>query len=415
MRKKATITPIGKPRPPKPRPSLWQRLRRFVASRHPVLVPLATFAVLIIFTLAGYLLFAQTKPVEAAQSRVVIVSHDGTTQTVPSTQPTVGALLHKLHIQVHKGDVVEPSAVTAINQDDFHINVYRGRPVEILDDGHKTFSFSAATTPRSIASQVGTKLHAEDQLKLIPTQNFIKDTAIGERVVIDRATPVEVNLYGHDTELRTQAKTVGDLLQEKHITLSKGAIVKPAKTSPIKPHMHIFILRKGAKVKTVSKKIDMPTKVIHDKHLSFGTHAVRQEGSPGKELITYKITTKNGKPVKKEIIQKVVVKKPVEKIVAKGIATPPPGDVKGDITYWANHYGVSPSYMLSIARCESRFNPRAKNPSGATGLFQFKPGTFHRSAAGAGIPDASIYDANAQARAAAWHVSKYGGGAWICG
>jgi len=61
---------------------------------------------------------------------VVIITHDNVKQIVPSIEPTVGALLTKLHLTLNQGDVVEPSLGTRINDDKFRINIYRALPVE---------------------------------------------------------------------------------------------------------------------------------------------------------------------------------------------------------------------------------------------------------------------------------------------
>src|SRR5581483_7363477 len=103
----------------------------------------------------------------------------------------------------------------------FRINIYRAVPVEIVDGSSLTYSFSAATTPRAIAAQTGVQVFAEDNLSVVPTRNFLTEDAIGERLVVNRATPVNVNLFGAPTVIRTHAKTVGDLLAEKHIALAK--------------------------------------------------------------------------------------------------------------------------------------------------------------------------------------------------
>lgn len=36
---------------------------------------------------------------------------------------------------------------------------------------------------------------------------------------------------------------------------------------------------------------------------------------------------------------------------------------------------IDPEFLVTMARIESNFNPNAKNPSGAKGLYQFMPGT----------------------------------------
>ena len=57
-------------------------------------------------------------------------------------------------------------------------------------------------------------------------------------------------------------------------------------------------------------------------------------------------------------------------------------------------------WALMIARRESNYDPRAQNPSGASGLFQFMPSTFAKSPPGQA--GKSIWDPVANAEAAAW-------------
>jgi soluble lytic murein transglycosylase-like protein len=57
-------------------------------------------------------------------------------------------------------------------------------------------------------------------------------------------------------------------------------------------------------------------------------------------------------------------------------------------------------WALTIARRESNYDPRAQNPSGAAGLFQFMPSTFAKSPPGQA--GKSIWDPEASAEAAAW-------------
>ncbi len=108
-------------------------------ARHPFAVPVLTITGLLIIT--GILLAAFSKPT-LINPNIVVVSHDGGRQTVSSKEPTVGALLHKLSITVHEGDVVEPNLATKIQQDDFRINVYRAKPVAVIDGQSISYTFT---------------------------------------------------------------------------------------------------------------------------------------------------------------------------------------------------------------------------------------------------------------------------------
>ena len=69
------------------------------------------------------------------------------------------------------------------------------------------------------------------------------------------------------------------------------------------------------------------------------------------------------------------------------------------------------TWALRVAWCESRYHPNSVNSdSGASGLFQFMPGTW------SGTPWASKspFDPVANAQAAAWLYSHYGPGRWSC-
>lgn len=331
-----------------------KRVRKLrLAARHPVALPVLTFLALAAVTAGGVLLLGGTSKVTATDSIVAIVSHDGVQQVVPTKDKTVGALLKKLNITIRQGDVVEPAPSTPINQADFRINVYRSVPVEIVDGTQRTYTFSAATTPRSIAQQAGVSLNPEDDLNTLPTTNFLQEDAIGERVVIDRAVPVHVNLYGTPVDLWTHAHTVGELLTEHHIKLQAHDSVQPAADTPIAENQLIFILRNGVKISSSTSTIPMPIQTQYSQDLAFGEQAVRQQGSAGQQVTTYQDTLQNGQVVKQSIIQTVIVQPAVPEIVVVGTSL---SGIKGDMAL----AGISPSdyqYVDYIVSHESGWCP----------------------------------------------------------
>lgn len=349
-----------------------RQIRRLkIFSKHPVAVPVVTFVCLLILGAIG-LFFLQRHSQERTDAMVVIISHDRVEQTVPSNEPTVGSLIQKLHLTINPGDVVEPALDTKISQDYFRINIYRAVPVVIYDQNTRTTSFSAASTPRSIARQNGLTVYAEDKVQLAPVEDFLREGVIGQKVVIQRATAVNLNLYGSAIPTRTQAKTVGQLIKEKRIRLAKDDQVTPSASTPITAEQQIFITRNGTKIESVTQKIAMPVQTIEDSSLAYGTSAVRQAGSPGEQVVTYQINLQNGKEVGRTVIQSVTTVEPVVQIVARGNNLV---GIKGDMA----RAGIASSdyrYVDYIVSKESRWNPHAYNASsGAYGLCQALPGS----------------------------------------
>ena len=84
----------------------------------------------------------------------------------------------------------------------------------------------------------------------------------------------------------------------------------------------------------------------------------------------------------------------------------PEGSITAIIYAAAEEYGLSGTYLLSVAACESGLNPSAVNPAGYYGLVQFSSGTWAANGYG------SIYDPVAQARTAARMIAAGGASRW---
>lgn len=350
------------------------KLRRI--SKKPLFtVPLATFMVLLLAVVAGLFITSGGHPQLRPDSpNVVVVTYDKQERTIPTSANTVGELLKRLDVRLRPGDVVEPAANTEILGDNFRINVYRAVPVTIVDGDQKTFTYSAAATPRSIVKQAGVTVYPEDELELLPTDNFLNESSIGERVVITRATPVTVNLYGTPVTMRTHASTIGELLKEKNIRLGKNDSVQPAQETPIAAGAQVFLIRKGTQIQTVEEPIAMPVETVDDDSLSFGVTAVRQQGAPGKRLVTYQIQLQNGQETGRTKIQEVVGQEPVKQIVARGTHF----DIAKSKTAVLAAAGIPQgSYAQAdyVIEHESHWNPAALNSKGCAGLGQACPGS----------------------------------------
>ncbi len=334
------------------------------AAKHPFAVPVATIFGLVLFTAVLVFYFQRTPA--APNPNVVVISYDKQQQIVSSKEPTVRALLTKLSLDLNEGDVVEPGLDTPIQQDDFRINIYRAVPVEIIDGGQKTFAFSARTTERSVASQAGLTIFPEDKLTKQPITDFVATGGISEQVIIDRAVPVNVNLYGAPVVLRTHADTVGKLLEERKVKLAPQDQVTPALDTPLAAAANIRVVRNGLTSVTVEEEIAMPVQNVPDASLAYGTSALRQKGTPGRKAVVYEVNTQNGVEVGRRPIQTTIVQQPVAEIRVTGSNL---SGIKGDMaragiapdqyqyadyiiskesgwcpTKWQGEYGGCPAY-----------------------------------------------------------------------
>lgn len=355
--------------------------------RHPVAVPVITFLMLAVVCLVSYLtIFHRTvEKVEDRTAHIVIISYDKQQRVVPAEPQTVASLLNKLDIKIHPGDAVEPEADTKILQDNFRINIYRAVPVKVVDDnGNSTFAYSAATTPRSIARQSGVKVYPEDSVRSEPVTNFLKQGSIGEQVIVRRSIPVNLNLFGTAAPTRTLAKTVGGMLEEKGIHLRSGSTVQPSADTKLTDNMQVFILAKGISISSSTNILEMPIETVNDKDLTLGARAIRQYGSPGKELVTYQIQKDpvTQAVISSTIIQRVTLQTPVKQIIAIGTNVNIPKDKIGIM----RAAGISPGdygYVDYIVSHEGGWGGTTKYNyagSGAYGICQALPGSKMASA-----------------------------------
>jgi resuscitation-promoting factor RpfB len=74
------------------------------------------------------------------------------------------------------------------------------------------------------------------------------------------------------------------------------------------------------KKRTVTSRRSIPFKTmrVNDSALSKGSTKVRNPGARGVEILTYKVTLRNGIQTHKELVRKVIVKAPVARVIAVG-------------------------------------------------------------------------------------------------
>jgi uncharacterized protein YabE (DUF348 family) len=334
------------------------------------MVPVATFLVLFFFAIVLFI-NQNGQVVGASDSRIVELSLNGQTQTIPTTATTVGDLLKRINVTLNPGDVVEPSAGTPILQNGFQINVYRVHPVTVVENGNKTVVLTADNDPRAIAQQAGYTLYPEDIVTTAAAPDNLNQNVLGNEVVVKPSTPVSLTLYGQQVIVRTQAKTVGELLADKQIKTSSGNNVLPALTTPISANMQILVVPVGQKLSSTQQVIPFPTQNTSDSNIPIGSSKVEQNGVNGLALVVTDLVTAANGTTSSQTLQQVVINQPVPEIIGHGTGVAL--SAGGNNVSWLKSSQINPSdysYADFIMSHESHWNPAAVNSRGCIGLGQ---------------------------------------------
>lgn len=304
---------------------------------------------------------------------LLMIYADGQKKTVATDAKTIGEALEQNGVKLGKGDVVEPSVGTVINQAFYNANIYRAYPSLIIDGATKTTVMSGYRSARQVVESSDVKLHSEDKVSIDRSDNFVADGVIGQRIIIDRATPVKVTIGKKAFEMRTWATTVEEFLAEKSIVLASGDNLNVDLKSDIYSNMQITLSRLGQDIIQEEQTIEPETQYLDDPNLSFGTEVIRQKGLAGKKLASYQMVLQNGVPTKK-LVQEVIITAATKLIVARGTAVNIPADKAG----WMAAAGIAQSdfsYVQNILNnenglwCPTRWQGQKSCPSSYQPLY----------------------------------------------
>lgn len=356
-------------------------------SRHPYLIPVNTFLLVVFFGLVLFIALGGTTK-GATDVHIVDLYVDQEVRTVSTRAKTVGELLERLNITVRDEDIIEPSADTRIIEDSLQVNVYRARPVEIIE-GERTYTIlSAQRSPRLLVADAGLKLFKEDLVQVVTREKNVLDSGPGDSLVIDRSIAVKLNIYGVIREFRTTQDTVQQVLDANNLRPAEGEIVQPAdRDSPLAAGMLISINRIGIKTETKAEDIPYDTQSLTDNTIETGKREVRTPGANGERVVIYEITEKDGVEITRKELQTVITKEPVTEVIVRGtkLATLSPSiSVSGEKASLMAAAGIAESdypYVDFIISHESGWRPGAYNAgSGAYGLCQSLPASKMASA-----------------------------------
>jgi resuscitation-promoting factor RpfB len=344
----------------------------------------------------------------------VNLSVDGKTSTVHAFGSTVADILHKQDITIGQHDVVAPAPGTAVH-DGEKIVVRYGRKLTVTVDGATREYWTTATTVAAALQELGIRA---DSAKLSASRS----QALGRQgLALSVTTPkdVVVRVDGKNLSASSTAATVGDLLTELHVTKDANDRVKPAVTTALTDGLKVAVQRVSTKDVKTTLGVPFTTVKKSDSSLYKGQSKTIKSGSEGAKVVTYRVTSVDGKVETKKAVASKVTEQPVTRVVAVGtksrpVSPPPVTSGGGGGTSGAGINLARADMWDRIAQCESGGNWSINTGNGYYGGLQFDSGSWLANGGADFAPRADLASRAEQITVANRYYAKAGLGPWGC-
>ena len=287
-------------------------------SSTPYVVVIAAVCLVVLSLGTFFVSRAQAASTELSVGERLITVHDrGQERGLLTHATTLRQAFKEASIQIDPNDRVEPGMDDSLLANNYEVNIYRARPVTIVDGAIREKVMSPYQTARQIADQAGVTLHDEDKTVIDANTNIISQ-GTGVQLTITRATPFTLVLYGTKMVAYTQAKTVADMLKQKNITLGKDDTLSVVQTAPMSAGMTIELWRNGKQTANEEQDIAFDIERVQDADHEVGYREIKTPGELGKKTVTFEIEMKNGQEVGRKEIQSVTTKEPKKQVEIVG-------------------------------------------------------------------------------------------------
>lgn len=350
--------------------------------------------------LAGAVIAGGAGTAMAAQKDVTIDVNGQATELKTFSGNVEGALA-AAGVQVGEQDLVYPAPSDKLVSGAV-VTVRTAKPVAVVIDGVAQQLTSTAATVGDLMREAGVDASAATDIH--------RDAPVTEGLSVDVTTPkvVAITDAGNTVFTTEAAKTVGELLKARGVTLSSNDRVNHSLQEPVAANMDIVIDRVEVRRTAETVAVEAPAEYVDDPNLEEGTEEVREPGTAGETVVYHRATLVNGQVEKEEKTGEREVRKAKPATVARGTkpaaaarsASAPAPAVAGD------------SVWDAIAACESGGNWSINTGNGYQGGLQFNQGTWAAYGGTAYAPTADQATREQQIAVAERVQAAQGWGAW---
>lgn len=271
-------------------------------------------AVLIITSIG----IAGSTSAQEQDGRLITLYDRGVKSVFLTHEKTIGEALKAQSIELDARDTVEPGVSEELVAADYRVNIYRARPVVVVDGAVRTKIVTPYQTASQIVKDADIPLYPEDKAIISRSSDFISDGA-GLQVTIERAIYFTFDLYGKKSQVRTHGATVGEMLKEKGVVLGADDRVSLAPETPMSNNIEVRVWREGKQTINEEQAIPFTVEYIYDADRPVGYRAVQTAGIAGVQAVTFEVEIKDGQEISRKEIARITTSQPSKQTLAIGI------------------------------------------------------------------------------------------------
>lgn len=157
----------------------------------------------------------------------------------------------------------------------------------------------------------------------------------GMNVIVSRMKAVSIRVDGETRDIRTVARTSGEVLMETDIPLREEDLVSPVREALLSRNVKVTVTRVEIREESAEKMIAFETKTKEDDTLSWRKKVTEQKGEYGVRVYRYRVSYHDGKEVARRLLGSEVAREPVTEVVVQGTYVKTGKAVRGMGTWYS--------------------------------------------------------------------------------
>ena len=315
-------------------------------------------------------------PIRVTIARVALVVHDGSATQVRTHAADLADLIQDSGVVVFPHDLLYimgqsavlgfvlpaprslqrsgvPAWLAEIRRP-IRVTVHRAIPLKVQDGPVVTTFYTTARTVGEALYERGLTIFLGDHV----SPDLETELAPGQSVLIERSKPAVLSADGIRRALRTQAKKVSELLMAEGVALGPKDYALPDPRTSISRDLDISVVRVHDEYYSEEVPIAFKTRWEPDPSMEIDESQVTRWGREGARKQRIRVRYENGHEIYRTEEEEWVAREPLDriinygtKIVLRTIETP-----SGLLTYWRKLHMLATSYNAPTAGV-SRSNP----------------------------------------------------------